>query len=176
MKEVICVSCQKSFRVYPCREARRQCCSPKCWSDVLAATAKDRLTYTVAESGCWLWTGTLNRWGYGKTSYRSVHISAHRLSYLLSKGQIPEGLQIDHLCGVRNCINPAHLEAVTPLENTLRARKDHCKQGHPFAGDNLVWTRDGKHRRCRECIRLHGYAAYQRKRVKPKAEQLSLME
>lgn len=176
MKQVVCSFCRKTFRVQPCREFSARWCSVECRSEFTAATASERLTYAIAESGCWLWTGPIDRAGYGKTSYRGKHLAAHRLSYFLSKGKIPDGLQIDHLCRVRNCINPAHLEAVTPLENTLRARKDHCKQGHPFADDNLVWTQDGKHRRCRECTRRHGYAAYLKRRNAPKPEQLSFIE
>jgi hypothetical protein len=121
-------------------------------------------------NGCWLWTGEGNSDGYGM--FRPIpgkpRYMAHRYSYEQLVGPIPDGMQIDHKCHTddqgcpggrdcihRRCVNPAHLEPVTPSENTIRQRhagraKTHCPKGHPYEGDNLiVWT-DGK-RRCREC-------------------------
>lgn len=108
-----------------------------------------------AEDECWPWTGALRGLGYGQFSIGNdlPTIGAHRVAYHLVKGPIPDGLTIDHLCGNPACCNPAHLEAVTMRENILRgngigarnARKTHCKNGHPFDGDNLV-VRNG--RRC----------------------------
>jgi len=69
--------------------------------------------------GCWEWIGTINKVGYGYLS-DGVSKLAHRFAYELLIGPIPEGLQIDHLCNVRNCVNPAHLEAVTLQENMRR--------------------------------------------------------
>lgn len=79
--------------------------------------------------------------------------------YELYKGAIPEGLQIDHLCRVRRCINPDHLEAVTRHENILRgesviaklARKTHCSKGHPFDAQNTYQRLTGG-RDCKACI------------------------
>jgi hypothetical protein len=115
---------------------------------------------------CWLWTGSIN----SVTGYPTVGILrslgsggyAHRVSYILAWGRIPRGLTIDHLCRVRACVNPAHLEAVTSRENTLRspvtlaalnARKTHCPKGHPYSGANLYLSRDGRARSCRACRR-----------------------
>lgn len=69
--------------------------------------------------GCWEWVGTITNSGYGSLS-DSGQVLAHRFAYELLVGPIPEGLQIDHLCNVRNCVNPAHLEPVTGLENMRR--------------------------------------------------------
>ena len=84
-------------------------------------------------------------------------------------GPVPDGIEIDHLCRVRHCANPEHLEAVTPTENTMRgegvgaknARLTHCKHGHPLSGDNLyIVTRAGGKRRrvCRTCDLSRGAA------------------
>jgi len=72
-------------------------------------------------SGCWLWTGTQNGKGYGKMVWRGRKCGAHRVSYALLKSPLTEGLELDHLCRVRACVNPAHLEQVTSRVNSLRA-------------------------------------------------------
>ncbi len=110
---------------------------------------------------CWLWTASINPEGYGKFWVAGKgRLRAHRVAYELVVGPIPEGLQIDHLCRVRHCVNPSHLEPVTHRENLLRgigipavnAKKTHCLRGHPFSGDNLYIEPKGG-RRCRECRR-----------------------
>ena len=115
---------------------------------------------------CWLWVG-LTVEGYGRfwigprPGMATRFTPAHRWSYERYVGLIPEGLHIDHLCRVRNCVRPTHLEPVTNRENLLRgetvtakhAAKTHCPEGHPYAGDNLIV--DGGSRRCRTC-RLAG--------------------
>ncbi len=87
------------------------------------------------KSDCWLWQGSLDKNGYGVFS-STVPARAHRWSYKYYKGKLIKGLTIDHLCRVRNCVNPNHLEQVTVLENILRGkeanRKDHCRHGHPY--------------------------------------------
>lgn len=109
---------------------------------------------------CWLWTGSHQGDGYGRFYAQRKMQSAHRYSYELHVGPIPAGLQIDHLCRVPGCVNPAHLEAVTPRENTLRgqgitavqARRTHCPKGHPYDEEN---TRlNGRKRFCRACQAL----------------------
>lgn len=106
---------------------------------------------------CWAWTGCLNSRGYGCVAVRGKSQLAHRVSYELLAGPIPTGLHIDHLCLNKRCINPAHLEPVTPLENTRRALdvrgRDRCVNGHPMAGLNLVIRhRNGwEYRTCRMC-------------------------
>lgn len=111
--------------------------------------------YVEDENGCWLWTGASNVKGYGKHGQKM----AHRVVYELLVEPIPAGLQIDHLCRVRSCVNPRHLQPVTPRVNTLRgfgpcgvhARKTHCPSGHAYEGDNLYLSPQG-FRRCRSCV------------------------
>lgn len=118
---------------------------------------------------CWLWTGGTSR-GYGQLSWGSPgtpgRTSAYRFAYELLVGPVPEGMQLDHLCRVRNCVNPAHLEPVTCQVNVLRgigpsatnAAKSHCAKGHPLAGENLVVNSKGQ-RICLECRRRSGREA-----------------
>lgn len=111
--------------------------------------------------GCWLWTACLNKAGYGKigagggkTGWRL----AHRVSYEMRHGPVPDGLELDHLCRVRRCVNPDHLEPVTQRVNLMRgvsppaqcARKTHCDYGHEFTPENTyIWR--NKMRQCRIC-------------------------
>lgn len=108
---------------------------------------------------CWVWNDRPLEYGELRLS-KSLSPAAHRFSYELNVGPIPEGLQIDHLCRVPGCVRPDHLEAVPQKENILRgqgwhadqARKTHCKYGHPFDEVNTYWTKEG-HRFCRACAR-----------------------
>ena len=123
-----------------------------------------------AQSGCWLWTKYLTRDGYAKAKLPKVEgdwrhgtrtVVAHRVMYEEYVGPIPEGLTLDHLCRVRHCVNPAHLEPVTAEENVMRgegpcarnARKTHCDHGHPLSGGNLYTYvfRGRTWRACKTC-------------------------
>lgn len=133
------------------------------------ATLEERFWAKVEKSdGCWLWTGAKTTTGYGSVWLDGRSVKAHRVAYELLVGRIPDGLTIDHLCRVRLCVNPAHLEPVTNRENTLRspqseasvnARKTHCPKGHPYEGRNLrVWVNKQRptmvQRRCVMCDRF----------------------
>ena len=117
------------------------------------------------ETGCWNWTASTTPGGYGSLSLpNGERCVAHRFSYEHHVGPIPDGLQIDHLCRNRRCVNPEHLEPVTQRENILRgestaaqrARQTHCKRGHEFTPDNLVQT--VRYRSCKTCHRQRMYA------------------
>ena len=86
--------------------------------------------FVVKTDTCWLWIGAKYKSGYGEFHLNRRTQRAHRIAYELLVGPIPEGLTIDHLCRVVACVNPAHLEPVTLLENLKRTTKPFCKNGH----------------------------------------------
>lgn len=105
----------------------------------------DRHTMPIPECGCWIWLGSLGSGGYGLVGFKKRNTSqvAHRFVYESIKGPIPEGLELDHKCRVRSCVNPDHMEPVTRLENIRRGLKGvlrtHCIHGHPYGvPGNLV--------------------------------------
>lgn len=118
-------------------------------------------------SGCWNWTGWTNQAAtpYGRLSVGNRKVYAHRLSYETFVGPIPEGHEIDHLCQNTLCVNPDHLEAVSPEENRDRVtqRRTHCKRGHEFTEENTYWVREGA-RACRSCRARQDKIQKQRKR------------
>lgn len=132
----------------------------------VADVAIERFFWRVDKTdpnGCWLWTGSREPKGYGRFWLNGQQFKAHRAAYELLVGPIPEGLVLDHLCRVRVCVNPAHLEPVTNRENILRgegrtavqARRTHCPKGHPYDEANtIVRQRHGRPtRQCRACAR-----------------------
>lgn len=120
-------------------------------------------------AGCWEWSAEIDRWGYGRFSMLKKHWLAHRVAFSILIGQIPEGLQLDHLCRNRRCVNPDHLQTVTARENLARSqapahrvrRSGVCQKGH----SDFTVTNKGRWV-CRVC----SAANQQRYREKKRAE------
>lgn len=133
-----------------------------------------RQNVTITDEGCWIWNLRKNNWGYGlltfyQNGYKPQTVSAHKASWELVRGRVPEGMMLDHLCRRPSCVNPAHLEPVTNRENLLRSTltvayrnlaKTHCAKGHEFTPENTaIYLRKnngkvtGRERRCRTCSR-----------------------
>lgn len=120
----------------------------------------------IDSNGCWLWQGGKTYDGYARVHAGGKTRRVHRLMYQYHKGPIPEGLQLDHLCRVRHCVNPNHLEAVTARENLMRGEtiasgklklpgfsSTHCPHGHEYTPEN-TYIRPNGGRYCRTCERL----------------------
>src|ERR1043166_2281264 len=118
-------------------------------------------THSMYCGDCIVWTGALDWKGYGKVGLNGQVLGAHRVAYKLVHGDIPDGLQVNHLCRNRACINPGHLNLVTSRENTMHPRsesitkhnaeKTHCLRGHPFTQENTYRRPGEKERECRTC-------------------------
>jgi len=130
-------------------KARTQSDADRFWSKV-----------RKTKSGCWLWKAGRFPNGYGQFWLIPQSVAAHRYAWELTRGRPPKGLQLDHLCRVRRCVNPDHLELVSCKTNLLRgqtkaaanAAKTHCPRGHPYSAANTYFLPGGR-RRCRICGR-----------------------
>lgn len=140
----------------------------------MTKTMEERLWPKVARAdvGCWDWLASQTTAGYGQFYLDGRPRPAHRVVYELLVGSVPEGLELDHLCANRDCVNPDHLEPVLHVENMRRSwfytgaahhqsAKTHCKQGHPYDEENTYVYAESGWRGCRTCVRL----ATQRKRL-----------
>lgn len=134
---------------------------------------------------CWLWVRAKDKYGYGLVRQGNRTLGAHRVAYSLFKGELIEGMQIDHLCKVRECVNPDHLEQVTHQENLNRSTKHgnpnghlnfkhservrtHCPNGHEYTVDNIVKQRSTKKTyKCVTCRKARKQRAYQKTRQTP---------
>ena len=145
------------------RTGRRVYLVSRFWAKVRIGTAAE----------CWLWQAAITpRTGYGAFRLNGAMRGAHTIAAVYRHGPIPVGHVVDHLCRVRSCVNPWHLDVVTIAENTRRGmspnavahRENRCvKAGHPLTPENTVLRRDGR-RRCRTC-----YNDWQRARYAVKA-------
>ncbi len=122
--------------------------------------------------GCWEWTAYCCPWGYGRFWIDGTMKMSHRVVYEHTRGAIPAGLELDHLCRNPRCCNPDHLEPVTRKVNAERGgkyrHKTHCKHGHPYSGDNLYVDRNGYYV-CRACSRKKSLEYYHRKQARKRA-------
>ena len=141
-------------------------------------TDKERvlLKLKLDNKGCWIWYGRKNEAGYGLFRGRG----AHRAVYEMFIGEIPKGLELDHLCKIKDCVNPNHLDLVTREENMRRADlsnngkhlaeaqriKTHCPQNHPYIPENIYYEKTsygGIARRCKICQNAKSKKYYQNK-------------
>lgn len=162
-------------------------CSPGCSNSALGAQravpAIDRVWPKLNKHGpapecrpdlgpCWIWNGGVDGKGYGQITEDGKGLRVHRVVYEALVGPFPSGLEPDHLCRVRRCARPDHLEPVTSRENNLRgnsvaavnARKTHCVNGHQFTPANTIHRPNGA-RGCRECGRRANRESQARKRA-----------
>lgn len=129
-------------------------------------SVEDRFWPKVEKSaGCWLWRAAIDTTGYGVMNAGGRKAYAHRVSFELAHGPIPDGLEVLHSCDVRPCVNPDHLSVGTRTDNMQDAKAKgresggpyrgatHCVRGHAFTPENTRIRTDGKRRSCRSCNR-----------------------
>lgn len=144
---ILCRGCGTIFSV-PRSRQRQQYCSAECRTDL-----NRKITFEP-NSGCWLWLAAVNAKGYGILG----NGLAHAALFKLHRGPIPDGLQLDHKCRMKCCVNPWHLEPVTGIENVKRARiarereRARCANGHLWTPEN-TYTNPSGYRVCRTCVR-----------------------
>lgn len=134
----------------------------------------------VTPAGCWEYTGRRNDDGYGLVQADKKRQRVHRVVYEALVGPIPDGLEIDHLCRNRVCVNTRHLEVVEHAENLRRAwrtrprrprpeprkPRTHCRRGHELTPENAVPRPGNRGPGCRTCKAASDRAAYIRRQAK----------
>lgn len=155
----------KEIDGYALRRGKTTSCGRACLSKKnpveIAQKFWDRVNLN-GPGGCWLWTGHGTPNGYGNFWNGHSQVFAHKWAWVSLRSDIPEGLELDHLCKIRNCVNPDHMEPVTREENIARSaqtrrEKPCCKRGHLFNEENTYWytAKDGSvHRNCKTCMRI----------------------
>lgn len=143
---------RKGCRCAGCREAHRVDCLERRHRKngvPVKRTAMERFMPKVEMTAdCWLWTGSLDGRGYGMFRDGKVH-RAHRWFWEQTFGPVAQGMELDHLCRTPRCVNPAHLDVVTPRENQRRRMLTHCHRGHEFTPENTHLIRV-----CRACWKV----------------------
>lgn len=119
---------------------------------------------TQPDGECLVWQGATRGNGYGAVTFMGKQTTVHRAMYMLVNGAIPDGMEVDHKCSNRGCINPEHLHVVTHEENMRLGleRRTHCRAGHEWTEENtylgMVQRKQGGtrlQRYCRECRKLY---------------------
>jgi hypothetical protein len=154
---IACASCGAEFKVHITRKDTARFCSRKCYAESKKDNPVARFWPKVQKSDtCWLWTAAACPLGYGRFGVGGEVVLAHRFSYELHRGRIPDGLSLDHLCRTPRCVNPDHLEPVSQRENPLRGirtNKATCRNGHPMIPENIAaWALRKGHKTCRLCV------------------------
>lgn len=163
---------QADGRHYRCKEcSRRDHARAKVEGRKRRGSPESRFFEKVRQcevDGCWEWHGTRNRLGYGQFHTHAGMVQAHRWCYEYLRAEIPGGLFLDHLCRNPSCVNPWHLEPVTPQVNSQRglnsyALRDTCAQGHDITNPENLYTKpDGSGHYCQVCIRENNARRWQR--------------
>lgn len=139
------------------------------------SSTEDRFFSRVLKTdSCWHWTAYKNPDGYGRFGYEKNIGYAHRYSYLLHHGPIPEGYEVDHLCKVRDCVNPDHLRAIPWEENAGKGQRRHiefCRHGHKY---EAVYVGKKKARHCRVCKNIRVRDWKRQNKLKLKQRSVSL--
>lgn len=121
---------------------------------------------STAKGECWTWRSKSG--GYARFLVYGRWHAAHRIALRDANVKVPDDMVVDHLCRNPPCVNPSHLEMVTHTENVRRGKagqRTHCKHGHEFTEDNLIWSRGGKTRQCRTCTLASRKRSYQRRKA-----------